>query len=74
VEAFETYCKLNKKVPQEALQAVVNMEDPGRLADTIGTHLAVKTEEKQRLLETLDPLTRLEKVLTLVHQENEVLT
>ena len=74
VESFETYIKLNKKVPQEALQSVAAMEDPGRLADSIAGHLAVKTEEKQALLENLDPVKRLERVLTLLNQENEVLT
>ncbi|MEJ5329025.1 MAG: endopeptidase La [Desulfobaccales bacterium] len=74
VESFETYCKLNKKVPQEALQSVAGLEDPGRLADSVAGHLAVKTEEKQALLENLDPVKRLERVLTLLNQENEVLT
>jgi ATP-dependent Lon protease len=74
IDAFETYCKLNKKVPQEALQTVAGLEEPTRLADTISGHLAIKAEEKQGLLETLDPVKRLEKVLTMVNQENEVLT
>ncbi|MDI6852783.1 MAG: endopeptidase La [Deltaproteobacteria bacterium] len=73
VDAFETYCKLNKKVPQEALQTVTALEEPTRLADTIAAHLAVKSEDKQALLEIVDPVKRLEKVLTMVNQENEVL-
>ncbi len=74
LESFENYCKLNKKVPQEALQAVQGLEEPTRLSDTIAGHLAVKSEEKQGLLENLDPVRRLERVLTLLNQENEVLT
>lgn len=74
IEAFETYCKLNKKVPQEAMQTIASLEEPTRLADTIAGHLAIKTDDKQSLLETLDPVKRLEKVLTIVSQENEVLT
>jgi ATP-dependent Lon protease len=70
---FETYSKLNKKVPQEAVQSVAGMEDPSRLADTVAGHLAVKTEEKQAMLELLDVTQRLEKVLSLVNRENEVL-
>jgi ATP-dependent Lon protease len=73
VAGFETYAKLNKKVPQEALQAVTGIDDPGRLADIISGHLAIKTEEKQALLETLDGVRRLEKVLALVNRENEIL-
>ena len=60
-------------MPQEALQTVAGLEDPGRLADTIAGHLAIKTEEKQALLETLDANRRLETVLTLINRENEIL-
>ena len=73
IVSFETYAKLNKKVPQEVVQTVAGLEDPGRLADTVAGHLAVKTEEKQGLLETQEPGRRLEKVLTLINRENEVL-
>jgi len=74
VASFETYTKLNKKVSQEALQTVAGIDDPSRLADTIAGHLAVKSEDKQGLLEILDPVRRLESVLTLINQENEVLS
>jgi ATP-dependent Lon protease len=74
LSAFETYAKLNKKVPQEAYQSVTGLDDPSRLADTIAGHLAVKSEEKQQILEILDPVKRLERVLTVVNQENEVLS
>jgi len=70
---FETYAKLNKKVPQEALQNVQGLEDPGRLADIIAGHLAIKTEEKQALLEMLDANRRLEAVVGYVNRENEIL-
>ncbi|MGQ9688471.1 MAG: endopeptidase La [Desulfobaccales bacterium] len=74
VSSFETYTKLNKKVSQEAFQTVAAIDDPSRLADTIAGHLAVKSEDKQHLLEILEPLRRLEAVLTLINQENEVLS
>jgi ATP-dependent Lon protease len=70
---FETYAKLNKKVPQEALQSIQGLEDPGRLADIVSGHLAIKTEEKQGLLETLDANRRLEAVLAYLNRENEIL-
>ena len=73
VTGFETYAKLNKKVPQEALQSLAGLDDPGRLADIIAGHLAIKAEEKQGLLENLDANHRLEKVVTLVNRENEIL-
>jgi len=73
IVSFETYAKLNKKVPQEVVQTVAGLEDPGRLSDTVAGHLAVKTEEKQGMLETQDAGRRLEKVLALVNRENEIL-
>jgi ATP-dependent Lon protease len=74
VASFETYTKLNKKVSQEALQTVAGLDEPSRLADTIAGHLAVKSEDKQALLELLDPVRRLEMALTIINQENEVLS
>ncbi len=71
--AFEAYAKLNKKVPQEALQSIVGLEDPGRLSDIVAGHLNIKTEEKQALLENLDAPRRLEKVLSFINRENEIL-
>jgi len=74
ISSFETYTKLNKKVSQEAYQTVASLDDPSRLADTIAGHLTIKSEDKQGLLEILDPMRRLESVLTLINQENEVLS
>jgi len=70
VAGFETYSKLNKKVPQEALQSIVGVDDPGRLSDTIAGHLSIKADEKQNLLEMLDATRRLEQVVGLVNLEN----
>ena len=73
IAGFETYAKLNKKVPQEAMQSLVGVDDPGRLADTIAGHLSIKADEKQGLLEMLDASRRLEQVLGYVNRENEIL-
>ncbi len=70
---FENYVKLNKKVPQEVLSAIAEMDDPSKLADTIAAHLAVKIPEKQELLEQLDISARLEKVYSLMEGEISVL-
>ena len=74
INSFETYTKLNKKVSQEAFQTVAAIDDPSRLADSIAGHLTIKSDDKQALLEVLDPVRRLESVLTLINQENEVLS
>ena len=71
--SFETYAKLNKKVPQDAMQTLTGVEDPGRLSDLIAGYLAIRTDEKQELLENLDATRRLERVLGLVNRENEIL-
>src|SRR4030065_926850 len=55
VTAFENYVKLNKKIPSEVLVTVSSIEDAGRLSDTISSHLGFKLEDKQEILQTLDP-------------------
>jgi ATP-dependent Lon protease len=73
IASFEHYIKLNKKIPQEVFQAVSTITDPGRLADNLASHLAIKIEEKQPLLEIIYPIKRLEKVLFVMQREIEVL-
>ncbi|MDD3580335.1 MAG: endopeptidase La [Desulfobacca sp.] len=73
VGAFENYAKLNKKIPQEVLQAVGSIEEPGRLSDNLAAHLNIKIDEKQQLLEVINPVKRLDKVLTLIQREVKVL-
>jgi len=70
---FEQYIKLNKKVPTEILTSLANINDPGRLADTIAAHLAVKLEEKQKLLEITDITKRLEYLVALIESEIDLL-
>ena len=73
VTAFENYVKLNKKIPSEVLVTVSSIEDPGRLSDTISSHLGFKLEDKQEILETLDPAERLEKLYEKIQAEVEIL-
>ncbi len=69
VSAFEEYAQLNPKITQEITNNIVSMEEPERLSDTIAAHLAVKLEQKQRVLETADVNKRLELVLGLTRGE-----
>jgi ATP-dependent Lon protease len=71
--AFETYVKLNRKVPPEMLSSVATLTSPSRLADTIVAHLEVKIHDKQRILEIENPARRLEEVYALMQSEIEVL-
>jgi ATP-dependent Lon protease len=73
VTQFESYVKLNKKVPQEAVASITQIEDFAKLADSIAAHLAIKIAEKQDLLETASVARRLEKVYGLMEGEISVL-
>ncbi len=73
VSHFEQYVKLNKKVPPEILTSLAGIEQPGRLADTVAAHMALKLSEKQKVLESQDVRTRLEQVMSLIEGEMEVL-
>ena len=73
VSQFEQYVKLNKKVPPEVLTALAGIEQPGRLADTVAAHMALKLAEKQKVLEILDVRKRLEHVLVAIEGEMDVL-
>ena len=62
VSQFEQYIKLNRKVPPEVLVSINQIDEPGKLADTIASHLALKIPEKQELLEAESIQARLEKI------------
>ncbi len=70
---FEHYINLSKKVTPETLAAVSDIDEPGRLADVICSHLSLKIKDKQDILETLDVRQRLEKLLDFLNNEREVL-
>ena len=73
VAQFEQYIKLNKKIPPEVLVSINQIEDPGKLADTVASHLTLKIPEKQELLETIPVSERLEKVFGYMEGEIGVL-
>lgn len=70
---FEHYINLSKKATPETFAAVADIDQAGRLADVITSHLSLKIKDKQEILETADVPTRLEKLLDLLHNEREVL-
>src|SRR2546423_357689 len=73
VSQFEQYIKLNKKIPPEVLVSINQIEEPGKLADTVAAHLSLKIPEKQELLETEVVSERLEKVFGYMEGEIGVL-
>jgi len=72
-DQFESYVKVNKKLPDETAVQVSQIEDPSRLADAIAANLSVKVADKQGLLGEADPAKRLEMVFTLMEGELGVL-
>lgn len=73
ISHFEQYIKLSKKVSPETLTSVQDIEEPGRLADVIASHLPLKMKDKQEILETTNIQERLEILLTILNNEREVL-
>ena len=73
IAQFEQYVKLNKKVPPEILTSLSGIDEPGRLADTVAAHMALKLSEKQRVLEIQDVKERLEQILGIIEGEIDVL-
>lgn len=70
---FDEYININRNLAPEIFATVVTIEDPGRMADMIASHLEIKLEDKQALLETLDPKERLEKLNSILTKEIEIL-
>jgi ATP-dependent Lon protease len=73
VADFEQASELGKPIPQEVLVAATAIEEPGRLADFVTFHLSLKVEEKQQILEAIDPKARLRKTTGFLRKELEIL-
>ncbi|MEO0370138.1 MAG: endopeptidase La [Pseudomonadota bacterium] len=72
-DEFARYAKVKKNIPEEALAAVSESDEPAKLADLVSGHLGIEVAQKQELLETLSVSERLEKVYGLMQGEMSVL-
>ena len=70
---FDQYVKLNMKIPPEILTSLAGIDDSGRLADTVAAHLSLKIEDKQLILEIQDVKQRLERILSVLQGEIDLL-
>jgi len=70
---FEQYVKLSQNLNYETMIAAIRVDDPGKLADTVGANLQLTIEEKQELLEIFDPIDRLTRVAEVLDIEIEKL-
>ncbi|MEJ6558580.1 MAG: endopeptidase La [Candidatus Thioglobus sp.] len=73
LESFEKYIKLNKKIPEEVLKMLKDVSDVERFSDVIIANLSLKVSEKQALLGGNNSQVRLDKILTVIQSEIEVL-
>jgi ATP-dependent Lon protease len=73
IKEFEEYIKYNRNLPAETIMSASNIEEPGRLADVISSQVELKYQQLQELLEATDIIQRLEKMLSLLQDEIEVL-
>ena len=73
VHRFEEWVKAARKIPAEALVSVAIIEDSGRLADLIASHLNLTVEDKQILLDLVDVADRMRKLYAFLVHELEVL-
>jgi ATP-dependent Lon protease len=71
--AFESYINLSKKIPPEMFSSISGITAAGRLADAIIPQLNVKVADKQQIMEQINPLLRLENLLTLLEHELQIL-
>ncbi|MBV9230544.1 MAG: LON peptidase substrate-binding domain-containing protein, partial [Chloroflexi bacterium] len=70
---FERYAQLNRRFSVEDINSIIVLKTPARLSDTLAAHLVSEMEQQQDLLQTLDPMERLEKICVIMGNEIEIL-
>ncbi len=73
INQFELYIKLNKKIPIEILNSLNNIDNIVKLADTVATHLPLKLNNKQKILELFNINERLEYLISMIESEINIL-
>jgi ATP-dependent Lon protease len=73
LEYFEQYIKLSKKLSADIYTSIMDIDEAGRMADIIASHLPLKLEEKQQLLEAVNVKERVHKMIEILHNEKEIL-
>jgi ATP-dependent Lon protease len=71
-DEFEAYAKISKNLSKDLINKVAAINDPSKLADTVASHFSFKIEDKQRLLEALDPIERISILVGLIKMEIEI--
>lgn len=66
---FDQYVQLSKKIPPEVTTSISSIDEPGRLVDTIASHMSLQLQEKQNLLELAGLQARIEHLMALIESE-----
>jgi ATP-dependent Lon protease len=66
---FDQYVQLSKKIPPEVMTSISSIDEPGRLVDTIASHMSLQLQEKQNLLELAGLQARIEHLMSLIEAE-----
>ena len=72
-DQFDKYVNLNKKIPPEVIGSINEIDELGKLSDTIASHLSIKLSDKQEILESIDVHARFEKILNFIGSELDVM-
>lgn len=73
LDLFERVVELSRRIPDDAFTFALNIEEPGWLSDFIAATLELNLLQRQELLETFEPIIRLQKISVLLAQEADVL-
>lgn len=73
LDLFERVVELSRRIPDDAFTFALNIEEPGWLSDFIAATLELNLLQRQELLETFEPISRLQKISVLLAQEADVL-
>ncbi len=74
LSVFEQLVALSSKVSSETLSSVNSVDDTGQMADVIASSVLFRLEDKQKILESIDPLDRLEHLAVILSGELEIAT
>ncbi|WP_027307722.1 endopeptidase La [Caloramator sp. ALD01] len=73
LDEFEEYISLNPTIPEDVIETVIDIDDASKLSDVITSYLIIKQENRQELLEAIEPKERLTKLLEILAREIEIL-
>ena len=71
-DLFEEYARTSQRVSQDTVESIQAIEKPGEAADLLAANVLAKREDRQEILDELDPMARLEKVCVILMRETDM--